>query len=152
MDSPKLSWYALWSLARALRHPLLMLGKGLEPALRERIILRVSALNSCAVCSAVHGAVAECAVGLSHDDVMAARAAVVDARTGIALRYAELRTRDLEAQHPSEVEAFEKEFSPEERRAVCSLVDLFTFNNRFNNTWEAWLPGAGSRRQRLGID
>lgn len=62
-----------------------------------------------------------------------------DERTRIALRYAEARTLDAEAENPDEVAAFEAEFTPEEQRALRATVDLFTFNNRFNNTWERWL-------------
>ena len=72
-------------------------------------------------------------------------------RTRAALRYAELRTVGWENDFPDDVAAFEKAFTPEEQREVRAIADLFTFNNRFNNTWVAVLPGAQARRQRLGI-
>ncbi len=66
------------------------------------------------------------------------------------MRYAELRTRDLEADYPEEVNAFEATFTPDEQVALRATVDLFTFNNRFNNTWDG-LPGAGRIKRRLGV-
>jgi len=147
MNAPTLSLYSLRSLARALQHPAALLGRRIGPQLRERIILRVSSINRCAVCSAVHAGVAR-VEGLSGDDIHDAR---LDERSLIALRYAELRTAGLEADHPDDVAAFEQAFTPSEQTEVRAIVDLFTFNNRFNNTWEAWLPGAQRRRQRMGL-
>jgi AhpD family alkylhydroperoxidase len=153
MNAPMLSLYSLRSLARALQHPAALLGRRIGPQLRERIILRVSSINRCAVCSAVHAGVAR-VEGLSGDDIHDARKASkdrLDERSLIALRYAELRTAGLEADHPDDVAAFEQAFTPSEQTEVRAIVDLFTFNNRFNNTWEAWLPGAQRRRQRMGL-
>jgi len=154
MTAPKLSRHALRSLARALAKPSALLGRGIGGALRERVTLRVSALNSCAVCSAMHQVIARLE-GLSADDILQAalpaRDADLDARTRAALRYAEVRTTDQEAQCPEVVAAFEREFTPAEQREIQAVTDLFTFTNRFNNTWEAVLPGAGGRRRRLGL-
>lgn len=153
MNAPKLSLYAIGSLARALRRPGALLGQAIGAQLRERIILRVSSINSCTVCSSVHGAVARIE-GLSGDDVRDARQASkdhLDERTLIALRYAELRTAAVEAEYPADVAAFEETFSPSEQAEVRAIVDLFTFNNRFNNTWEAVLPGAEKRRKKMGL-
>ncbi|MBI4952276.1 MAG: carboxymuconolactone decarboxylase family protein [Myxococcales bacterium] len=152
MADPKLSVYSLRSLGRALRRPTAWLGRSIGAALRERIILRVSAVNRCYVCSTLHGRVAR-HEGLSHADVAAARAAdeSLDLRTRVALRFAEVRTVDLESEFPDDVTAFERAFSAAEQAEVRAIVDLFTFNNRFNNTWEAVLPGAGKRRDKLGL-
>ncbi len=153
MIAPKLSLYALTSLARSLSRPSALTGRAIGATLRERIILRVSSVNSCTVCSAVHGALARLE-GLSRDDVRQARAASkehLDDRTLLALRYAELRTVGWEREYPDDVAAFEKAFTPTKQAEVRAIVDLFTFNNRFNNTWEAVLPGAEGRRRRMGI-
>ena len=154
MTSPKLTGRALSSLARAAKNAGALRGKRIGSQLRERIILHVSAANSCAVCSATHGAVGR-VVGLDAEDVRESRAldppVTLDERTRVALRYAELRTRGEEDAHPEDVRRFELLFDEEERREVRAVVDLFTFNNRFNNTWEGVLPGAAARRRRLGI-
>jgi AhpD family alkylhydroperoxidase len=153
MSIPKLSADSLRSLARAVRHPLLWRCKTIGPQLRERIILRVSSVNRCVVCSSIHGAVAR-AVGVSQQQVGEARdpkQAPDDDRARLALRYAELRTAGMEADFPEEVACFEEAFSSLEREEIRVLVDLFTFNNRFNNTWESLLPGRGWRRRRAGM-
>jgi alkylhydroperoxidase family enzyme len=85
-------------------------------------------------------------------DVRAARSACLRVREArVALRYAELRTLDHEADHVEELERFQHTFSPVEQREIRAIVDLFTFNNRFNNTWEQYLPGASRRRERMGL-
>jgi AhpD family alkylhydroperoxidase len=154
MAAPTLSAHAFRSLARLLAHPFALLGAGLDPRLRERIVLRVSSVNSCVVCSAVHAKAAALA-GLSEAQIRAAREgdeqACDDDRTRIALRYAEIRTADLEHESSEDVRRFEQAFVGRERAAVRALVDAFTFANRFNNTWEALLPGAQRRRARMGI-
>lgn len=153
MKAPTLSRYALCSLGRALRNASSLLG-GIDRRLREEIILHVSSVNSCPVCSAVHGGRAH-RIGLSDGDIAHARELDVsgwDERTRVALRYAELRTTDHEHEHPEEVAAFERHFTPKQQAAVRATVDLFTFTNRFNNTWEQLLPGAAARRRRYGIE
>lgn len=145
--------HALRSLARALARWPSARGRGLDPVLRERIILHVSSLNSCPVCSAVHGRNAH-RLGLDDREVMAARMTELDGwdrRTRAVLRYAELRTLAHERAHPDEVATFQQLFTPAEQAAVRATVDLFTFTNRFNNTWERWLPGAAARRRRMGL-
>ena len=49
------------------------------------------------------------------------------------------------------VDAFESAFDDAIKREVRTVVDLFTFNNRFNNTWEGLVPGAAKRRNALGL-
>ncbi len=154
MTAPKLSWYALRSLARALTKPDALLGRSIGGVLRERVTLRVSSLNGCAVCSAVHGVVAR-VEGLTADEIREARSPEKDdqqdERTQVALRYAALRTARLEDDSRDDVVRFEQEFSAREQREIRAVVDLFTFTNRFNNTWEAVVPGGGRRRRRLGL-
>ncbi len=148
-----LSSHALCSLGRALRRWPAARGRGLDPQLRERIVLHVSSVNTCPVCSAVHQVTGHRA-GLSDGDIAAARSLELDgwdARTRAALRYAELRTLDHERHHPEALADLIRLFAPAERVAIAATVDLFTFTNRFNNTWERWLPGAADRRRRLGI-
>jgi AhpD family alkylhydroperoxidase len=138
---PVLSTYAVRSLARAVARWPAAKGRGVDPALRERIILHVSAVNTCRVCTAFHVRSAR-RIGLDEADIAEACALDLgarDERTRAALRYAELRTLDLERDHPDEVATFEAIFTPPEQRAIRATVDLFTFNNRFNNTWERWL-------------
>ena len=154
MSVPMMSGYALVSLARALGHPLALRGKALGPKLRESLILRVSSINSCTVCSALHGAVARVG-GLTSKDIHAARTPEtdedLDEDTKLLLHYAEIRTANLERDFPQVVEAFEARFARDVKREVRSIVDLFTFNNRFNNTWEGVLPGARKRRKTMGL-
>jgi AhpD family alkylhydroperoxidase len=154
---PKLSTHALRSLMRAMGQRDALHGDALAPELRERIILHVSAVNRCAVCSAVHEKSARRA-GLDDDEVaqtLARDRAGLDEKTAAALRYAELRTQDRLGEGGAEVEqavaALDRHFSAEQRAAIDAVVDLFTFNNRFNNTWEGPMPGAVARRRRLGI-
>lgn len=153
-DWPKLSGRAIRSLGSAVVRPAALRGRHIGARLREQIILHVASVNSCPVCSATHAAAAR-VVGLDAKDIRAARAleppAELAERTRVALRYAELRTRGEEASHPEEVRRFEALFSEAEQREVRAVVDLFTFNTRFNNTWEGALPGARRRRRKLGI-
>jgi len=115
--------------------------------LKEEIVLRVSAVNECPVCSSIHERLAA-RLGISPDEIVAAQLGEGrDDRAEIALRYAEARTLGNET--PAIVEAFERAFDREEQIEVRAIVDLFTFNNRFNNTWESWLPGASARRARF---
>ncbi|MBW2455440.1 MAG: carboxymuconolactone decarboxylase family protein [Deltaproteobacteria bacterium] len=154
MTAPKLSWYALRSLARAATRPSALLGRGIGGALRERVTLRVSSVNSCAICSAMHQVVARLE-GLDAGDIHQAASPAedesLDERTLVALRYAEVRTADREGDFADEVARFEREFTADEQREIRAVTDLFTFTNRFNNTWEAVLPGASRRRRRLGL-
>lgn len=149
-----LSGHAIRSLGRALCHPLSLQGRALGPHLREQVILRVSSINGCSVCSAIHGAVARVG-GLTAKDVHDARTPSnddnLDDRTRLLLQYAEVRTAALESDFPEVVSRFDETFDGDIKREVRALVDLFTFNNRFNNTWEALLPGAKRRRDALGL-
>lgn len=149
-----MSGYALKSLARAMRHPFALRGKSIGPRLREQIILRVSSVNGCTVCSAVHGAVAR-VEGLTANDIHKARNPdrdeALDEETKLLLHYAEVRTANLEDDLPEVVQAFEGTFDDDVKREVRTIVDLFTFNNRFNNTWEGILPGAHKRREAMGL-
>jgi alkylhydroperoxidase family enzyme len=131
INAPILNLRALVVGARALLRRKEM--RALDPILRERIILHVSAINGCAVCTAVHAP--RCPVPLPSAD---------DERTRAAFLYAAARTRGERARLPDA-------FSRDERRGIRAVVDLFTFNNRFNNTWERWLPGAAARRAKLGM-
>ena len=131
MKAPILSWHAVKSGARALRHWDDVKSRALDPGLREQIILYVSAINGCAICTAVHAP--RCPIGLPEDD-----------RTRAAFAFAAARTR-------GEPEPSLALFRDDEARAIRAVVDLFTFNNRFNNTWERWLPGAAARREKLGL-
>ncbi|MEZ4438572.1 MAG: carboxymuconolactone decarboxylase family protein [Polyangiaceae bacterium] len=155
MTSPTLDRRSFTSLGRALRDWRVLRTPKIGAALRELIILHVSSVNGCPVCSVAHG-LAGRASGLGREDIRAARACEptdprFDERTRVALRYAELRTLDQERAHTDEGAEFAALFDPEEQREVRAIVDLFTFNNRFNNTWERWLPGAERRRERLGL-
>jgi AhpD family alkylhydroperoxidase len=148
---PGLSRRAFASLGRALvrwRH--LIRPGAVEPSLREEIILRVSAVSSCVVCSVVHERWAR-SIGLSSGEIRAARAGTGSERARAALRYAAVRAAGVEADDPAAVAAFERGFTRDEREAIRALVDLFVFLNRANNTWEGWLPGAAARRRRLGL-
>jgi AhpD family alkylhydroperoxidase len=141
MEPPILSLHAVKSLARALARWPAAQGRGLDPALRERIILHVSNVNACGVCTAFHVRSAR-RIGLDGEDIAAACALDLgprDERTRAAMRYAEVRTLDVERDHPEVVARFEATFSPAERASIRATVDLFTFNNRLNNTWTRWL-------------
>jgi AhpD family alkylhydroperoxidase len=148
MKPPMLSLHAIRSGARAIARWPRAKGRGLDRALRERIILHVSAINACDVCTAVHQRSAR-RIGLDDRDIDAACTLDLsprDPRTRAALRYAELRTLGIERAHRVDVDRFESMFSADERAAVRATVDLFTFNNRFNNTWTRALRALGLRR------
>lgn len=115
-------------------------------------MVHVSAVNDCAVCTAAHTALGR-ATGVSEDALACAREQRLpaDPRVRTALRYAELRTRAVEHQEPQVTRQLEQLFDAEERREIRAIVDAITFANRFNNSWEPWLPGAGSRRRWLGM-
>ena len=72
-----------------------------------------------------------------------------DDATRAMLRYAEVRTLDAEAAHPEAAEALARHFDAATRAGIRATIDMFTFTNRFNNTWEAILPGAARRRRRF---
>ena len=150
---PRLSWSAVRALLRAGIRPRALLGRRIGAALREQLIVHLSSLNECVVCAATHTVLGR-AAGVSSETLACAcrRQLPDDERARAALRYAELRTQGLEAESPAEVERFERLFAPEERREVRAIVDAFTFANRFNNSWESWLPGAEARRRWLGLD
>lgn len=145
--APKLTLRAILSGARAYLRPDRVRGKRIGRQLREEITLRVSAVNECPVCSSIHERLAE-RLGISPDEIVRAQQGeAADERTEIALRYAEARTLGRETN--AIVEDFERAFTPDEQAEVRTIVDLFTFNNAFNNTWESWLPGATRRRERF---
>ena len=153
MPISKLSRHGLRSLVRVITRPGAVRGKAIGTRLREQIILHVSAVNECAVCSAIHATGAK-ACGLDRQDIAAARQAAedLDERTRLALRYAELRTLDQLDRHDDVQRDFAAAYSPAERQEIDALADLFTFNNQFNNTWESLLPGAAARRRKLGLE
>jgi len=152
--TPRLSLYALKSLVRVVVHIRDLLARDrVDSRLRETMILHVSSINRCAVCSTIHGRNA-LRLGVSAESIAAARGLEPQSLgepAATTLRYAELRTLDCESNDPQAVAAFEGAFDPEQRAHLRAVIDLFTFNNRFNNTWESWLPGARRRRQELGI-
>jgi len=152
VKGPRLSLAAIRSLGRALRHAPALRGRHIGARLRELVIVHVSSLNGCPVCSVAHSFVGR-AVGLDDEAIHAARecepASSFDERTQLALRFAELRVTD---RRDAVVEARVAEtFTPDEREELAAIVDLFVFNNRANNTWEALLPGAAWRRRALGL-
>lgn len=154
MSVPKISVFSIKSLFRALSHPPSLRAKRLGPNLREKIILRVSSINQCNVCSVFHENLARWE-GLSRQDIAEARNPdsddEQDGDTRLLFHYAEIRTSNLEKEFPEVVQAFEQAFDEATQREVRAIVDLFTFNNRFNNSWEGWLPGAKRRRQSMGL-
>jgi len=154
MSVTKLSISGLLGLGRAAARPRSLMTRRIGAELRELIILHVSSVNECVVCSAIHEAGAR-ACGIDEESIRAARQrvdeAALDDRTRAALRYAELRTRGAEADDPAACDAFEELFDEQERAEVRTVVDLMTFNNQFNNSWEGLLPGAARRRRRMGL-
>lgn len=148
---PKLNWFAIVSLFRALGQPRALLGRHLDPALREKVILRVSAVNNCYVCSLMHQSWA----GLhqvSRAEMACVRTKdVSDARLRAALDFADARTTNDANAQLAVANALQQYFSAREQVALTAFVDLFTFTNRFNNTWESWLPGAKRRRKAVDL-
>lgn len=149
---PSLNGFALRSLLRALSHPSAIFNRNLDAKLREQVILRVSSINNCMVCSAVHDHVAKFQ-GISECEIRSARGydKPNHDKTELALRYAELRTQGLEADFPDEITRFNAEFDKNERDSIAAWADLYSFFNRFNNSWEGLLPGASRRRSKLGL-
>jgi AhpD family alkylhydroperoxidase len=120
----------------------------IDPRLREAIILRVSAVNECPVCSMVHERLAA-RLGITPEEIEGMREGESDhdPRARIAFRFAEART--LARDDRKAVSEFEAAFDAREQREIRAVVDYFTFTNAFNNTWEAILPGAARRRRSL---
>jgi AhpD family alkylhydroperoxidase len=146
------------SLMRAVSERDALASDALAPELRTRIALHVSAINRCAVCVTELQKSAP-AAGLDDGQVaqtLAGEVEELDEPTQVALRYAELRTRDRLGDGSGEVHeavlALARHFGPEQRATIDAVVDRMTFNNRFNNTWEGLMPGASARRRRLGLD
>lgn len=154
MNGPTLKPSSLFTLGRALHHPSALRGRHIGKRLRELIILHVSSVNGCPVCSRVHAVIGRMA-GLSRDQIAQARGCEpserLDVRTQNVLRYAELRTRGKESDDPEVVARLVASFTPAQVREIDTLVDFFTFANRLNNTWERHLPRAEARRRRLGL-
>lgn len=145
MSTSKLSVHAIVAGARTL----IPRKRVLPRKLREAIALRVSAVNECPVCSSIHERLAA-RLGFDPEEVRAIRggeAPAVDPRAEIALRYAEERT--LGRRSPKVYAALEGAFTRAEQDEIDWVVDRMTFNNAFNNTWEAILPGAAQRRARF---
>lgn len=155
MHAPGLSLSSLRALGRALGAPSAWAGHHIGARLRELIILHVSSINGCPICCAMHAELA-ISFGVEDPELHAAlacdpEAAALDARTRVALRYTELRTRGCEGDDPVAVERFASSFSPAQQREIRLITDLFTFATRFNNSWERWVPGATTRRARMGL-
>jgi AhpD family alkylhydroperoxidase len=152
VSAPKLNVHAVRSLLRVLVDRAALRTRVIDPKLRETIVLHVSSINSCAVCSSIHLRVAR-EKGLTEAEIAEAQREEIagDERTRAALRFAEIRTYDQERDFPEDVATFERVFDAREQREVRAVVDSFTFNNRFNNTWESVIPGAARRRKRLGL-
>jgi AhpD family alkylhydroperoxidase len=149
---PTLNLFALRSLARALSRPDALLFRYLDPKLREKVILRVSAVNSCYVCSLMHQTWAGW-LNVTRAEIACVRTKQIDdPRLRVALDFADARTTNDQAAQAQLLPELSQHFSSKERAAIMAFADLFTFTNRFNNTWEGWLPGSAKRRQAMGID
>ena len=147
----KLNAYALVSLLRALSRPWRLLGWPLGGAFREKVILRVSAVNSCFVCSAIHGAWAGIH-DVPQEEIACVRTKrISEPRLRTALDYADVRTLNDRPGQEALQSPLAQHFTAAERAALDTVIDLYTFTNRFNNTWEGWLPGHRARRERQGI-
>lgn len=157
MKSPILNRRSFVSLGKALRSAPALRGRQIDGQLRELIILRVSSVNGCPVCSFAHGFFGR-ASGLTDDEIRRARECGepqgFDARTQAALEYAEAYTLAATSSAPALIEASAKlmeHFDANAQREIHVFIDFFVFMNRLNNTWERWLPGAEGRRSKLGL-
>ena len=147
----KLNGYALRCLLRVVGRPWRWLARPLDPAFREKVVLRVSAVNSCFVCSAIHEAWAT-AHDVPKGEIACVRTKqITDPRLRAALDYADVRTLDDRRGQLAQAATLAQLFSAPERAALDTVIDLYTFTNRFNNTWEGLLPGSERRRQAQGI-
>lgn len=153
MRVPMLDAHAVRAGACALWNGAMWRRWTLGGALYERIVLRVSMINGCAVCFRMHKRSATRFLGEEQLEAACKMEPLFDVPPShrAALRYAALRTQRLPEEREAAVE-LARFFDATERRAITALVDLFTFNNRFNNTWEAILPGARQRRRDMGME
>ncbi|MFP5382953.1 MAG: carboxymuconolactone decarboxylase family protein [Gammaproteobacteria bacterium] len=124
------------TLLKALRQP------ATSPALREKVMLAVTAVNDCRYCSWVHtGLALQNDVDL--DDLQhvldAGTFGQLDEREAVAILYGKhfadtVREPDAEAER-----ALARAWSPEERAEIMAYIHAIYFANLAGNSADAWL-------------
>lgn len=130
---------AFWSDLRQLAG---LRGRGaISPALRERLMLTVTAVNRCRYCAAFHGYVARLS-GLAPEEVRAlleGDAAAAPADELPALLYAR-QWAEAGGKASSELQAqLATVYGAEQARAIERALRMIWIGNLLGNTWDALL-------------
>ena len=116
------------------------LGKPIDGALRERVMLAVAAENQCRYCQIAHRVFGE-AEGLAPaeiDRVIDGRDEELNARDAAAVAFVrDLARRDFESRDEALFDGLLEHFSEAERAAIESSAHVMNFANRFGNTFDA---------------
>jgi AhpD family alkylhydroperoxidase len=117
-------------------------GRPISNALRERVMLAVSAENRCRYCQIAHGAMGQ-AAGESRteiDAILAGDDSGLPTREALALAFArDLARRGFESRDEALWARLGEQFSDEERAAIESTAHTMNFANRFGNTFDEGL-------------
>ena len=125
------------------------LGRPIDGALRERVMLAVSSQNECRYCQAAHQVFGE-AEGLTQPEMQAILAGLEshdgngaggpNAATALALRYVrDLTRRDFASRDEEMAAALLTHYTTAQRDALEATAYVMNFANRFGNTFDALL-------------
>jgi AhpD family alkylhydroperoxidase len=134
------------SLGSAATHlPVLvsaLLRPATSPALREKVMLGVTAVNDCRYCSYVHTGLA-LDNGVDLDDLRHlldnGTFGDVDTREAVAILFAKHFADTLRQPSPAARAALANEFSAGERREIMAYIHAIYFANLAGNSADAWL-------------
>jgi AhpD family alkylhydroperoxidase len=137
-------------LARSLRSAvthLPALARGLvrpstSPALREKVMLGVTAVNDCRYCSWVHtGLALQNDVDLNELSHLldAATFGEVQGRDAVAILFAKHFADTRREPSPEAQAALAREFTPREREEIMAYIHAIWFANLSGNSADAWL-------------
>ncbi len=125
-----------------LRHLASLLGRGsISPALRERLMLTVTAVNRCRYCAAFHGYIGQLS-GLPPEEVhrlLDGDVATAPPAELLALLYAR-QWAEAGGKAPPELQAqLATIYGVEQARAIERALRMIWIGNLLGNTWDALL-------------
>lgn len=124
------------ALARGLARP------ATSPALREKVMLGVTAVNDCRYCSWVHTGLA-LQNGVDLDELGhlldAATFGDVQGRDATAILFAKHFADTAREPSPEAQAALAREFTPREREEIMAYIHAIWFANLAGNSADAWL-------------
>lgn len=124
------------TLARSLRQPVT------SSALREKVMLGVTAVNDCRYCSWAHtGLALKNGVDLNELDHLldAATFGTVEGRDATAVLFAKHFADTRRNPSPAALAALAREFDPREREEIMAWIHAIWFANLSGNSADAWL-------------